>query len=183
MIEKVLDIFEKNPLCENNETDLIEKKYPKYLAKYKLINLQFNDFQFRETFMIQILILFQSLRQPINEKQTKFFKIPSKKKLNKIKNRILQIFNNISPQESKEKHEKEDCEHNSESSDEDDNKNTSGSELITRLAHHQNDSRLTKGVTQVLAADGYWVFTSFIIVISIEQLEAEQVQALRKEPI
>lgn len=126
MIEKVLDIFEKNPLCENNESDLIEKKYPKYLAKYKLINLQFNDFQFRETFMIQILILFQSLRQPINEKQTKFFKIPSKKRLNKIKNRIIQIFNNILPQEQKEKQDKEDCDKDSESSNPDENKNTSG---------------------------------------------------------
>ena len=158
MIENVLDIFEKNPIWENNESDLIEKKYPKYLAKYKLINLQFNDFQFRETFMIQILILFQSLKQPINEKQTKFFKIPAKKRLNKIKNRIIQIFNNILPQDQKEKQEKEECDKDSESSDIDEKKNTSKAWSLLYLVLNEKDSRLTKGITQILSADSYWVY-------------------------
>lgn len=94
MVDRVLDVFEKQPVTESSEERQIEKKYPKFLSKYKLINLQFNDFHFRETFMIQILILFQSLKQPINIIQTKYFKILNKKAVSRTKSRIYRILTN-----------------------------------------------------------------------------------------
>lgn len=94
MINVVLDVFEKQPIVESSKGDEIEKKYPKFLSKYKLINLQFNDFHFRESFMIQVLILLQSLRQPINIIQKKYFKIPDKKLYSKLRNRIYKILIN-----------------------------------------------------------------------------------------
>jgi hypothetical protein len=91
MIHKVLDIFEDQPLSETPDSYKIETKYPKYIPEYKLINLQFNDFQFRQTFMAQILILLQSLRQPVNVLQTKYFKISDTKPLLKTKTRIYSL--------------------------------------------------------------------------------------------
>ena len=94
MVSHVLDVFERQPVKESSESNLIEKRYPKFLSKYKLINLQFRDIHFRETFMIQILILFQSLKQPINIVQKKYFRIPDKKELAKIKSRINKLLEN-----------------------------------------------------------------------------------------
>lgn len=91
MINHILDVFEKQPVVESSEDCAIERKYPKYLARYKLINLQFNDIQFRQTFMVQILILFQSLRQPINIIQNKYFANYDKKKMNKTRSRVHKI--------------------------------------------------------------------------------------------
>jgi hypothetical protein len=91
MIKHVLDVFEKQPISESSDWNKIEKRYPKFLSKYKLINLQFNDLHFRETFMIQILILFRSLKQPINIMQKKYFKVSDRKEIAKIRSRIQKI--------------------------------------------------------------------------------------------
>lgn len=39
--------------------------YPKYLAKYSLLKLQFNDIMFRKTFMYQIMVFVDWIRNPI----------------------------------------------------------------------------------------------------------------------
>jgi hypothetical protein len=91
MIRHVLDVFEKQPIPESSDWNKIEKRYPKFLSKYKLINLQFNDMHFRETFMIQLLVLFQSLKQPINIMQKKYFKVPDRKEMAKIRSKINKI--------------------------------------------------------------------------------------------
>ena len=91
MIKHVLNVFEKHPVSESSDWNKVEIRYPKFLSKYKLINLQFNDLHFRETFMIQILVLFQSLKQPINIMQKKYFKVPDRKEIAKIRSRIHKI--------------------------------------------------------------------------------------------
>jgi len=107
MVSHVIDVFEKQPVTENNGNNQVEIRYPKFLPKYKLINLQFRDQHFRETFMIQILILFQSLRQPINIMQKKYFRIPDKKELSKLKSRINKLLTGADETEhSSHKHNK-----------------------------------------------------------------------------
>jgi hypothetical protein len=49
------------------------QKYPKYLTRYSLLHLQFQDYLFRETFLVQVLIFVQALLQPINQTQKKYF--------------------------------------------------------------------------------------------------------------
>jgi len=90
-INIILNEFEKQPVMENWDKNEICKKYPKFLSRFKLINLQFHDFHFRQTFMVQVLILFQSLKQPINKIQKSVFVISDKKKINKIRSKIYKI--------------------------------------------------------------------------------------------
>lgn len=132
MILKILELFQKNPIENSKECEQVEKNYSKYLSKYdrlcrrrislsyrpkyKLINLQFNDFQFRETFMIQILILFQSLKQPINPTQKETFKLLHKSKMSLIKKKIHQLLNNEVQREAHDKSLREDCDLNSDNS-------------------------------------------------------------------
>lgn len=39
--------------------------HPKYLAKYSLLKLQFNDIMFRMTFVYQIMVFVDWIRNPI----------------------------------------------------------------------------------------------------------------------
>ena len=101
MVTKVLDVFKNQPLFESPDSYKIETKYPKYIPEYSLIHLQFNDFQFRQTLMTQILILMQSLQNPVNMSQTKCFKIHDAKSLQDMKSRICKLLSNeLEPQKN-----------------------------------------------------------------------------------
>jgi len=160
MTHKVLDIFENQPLSSSPEAYHIERKYPKYLAEYKLINLQFNDFQFRQTFMIQILVLLQSLKQPVNQVQTKYFKISNFGALAQIKNRIYSILNNeAKPQQMlKDDEDKESIDTNINIVD------SSGMLIILTylsykkfLAKNSTHKMIAQGISRILTSDKSWV--------------------------
>lgn len=107
MIHKVLGIFEKAPLSQSPDAYPVETKYPKYLSEYKLINLQFNDFQFRQAFMTRLLIVLTSFSQPVNDRQIKIFKVPSSKELARTISRIHRILKHESHPDKKNKKDKE----------------------------------------------------------------------------
>lgn len=162
MVNRVLDVFEKQPVTENSEERQIEKKYPKFLSKYKLINLQFNDFHFRETFMIQILILFQSLKQPINIIQTKYFKILNKKAVARTKARLYKILTNEAALDAQNKKIKSEEDKDSEPSHLPSNNLTR--KFITRpqvnfifIVAKERGQMLKNGVNQILNSDRCWV--------------------------
>jgi hypothetical protein len=162
MVNRVLDVFEKQPVTENSEERQIEKKYPKFLSKYKLINLQFNDFHFRETFMIQILILFQSLKQPINIIQTKYFKILNKKAVARTKARLYKILTNEAELDAQNKKIKSEEDKDSEPTHLPSNNLTR--KFITRplvnfiiLVAKERGQMLKNGVNQILNSDRCWV--------------------------
>ena len=77
MISTVKDImqrFQSQPLLHiDKDNAQVLQKYPKYLTRYSLLHLQFQDYLFRETFLVQVLIFVQALMQPINQTQKKFF--------------------------------------------------------------------------------------------------------------
>ena len=74
-VSRVLDVFEKNSLI--SEGYRIQRKYPKYLSKFELLDLQLKDAAFRETFLIQLQILLETLKHPVNALQRKAFLLSS----------------------------------------------------------------------------------------------------------
>lgn len=101
MVNAVLNIFEAQPLRESPELTKIEKKYPKYIPSFSLLRLQFWDYQFRQTFMTQILILFQSFKTPVNVLQKKYFQNIDYEKIIIVKSRIDKILKNDDEHKSK----------------------------------------------------------------------------------
>lgn len=56
-IKDIISRFQSQPLLHiDKENAQILRKYPKYLTRYSLLHLQFQDYLFRETFLVQILI-------------------------------------------------------------------------------------------------------------------------------
>lgn len=141
MVNHVLDVFDNNPVSDNLESNKIEKRYPKFLSKYKLINLQFRDLHFRETFMIQILILLQSFRMPINVMQKKYFRVPDKKELQRVKSRINGLITGNTDRKDKTK------------------KTTSGSESPTQ--EKKPGVLRNSKISQILDSDKLWVSPLF----------------------
>jgi hypothetical protein len=56
VIRSFLSRFKSQPLHFDKSNAQILERYPKYLSKFSLLNLQFNDSLFRETFYTQVLI-------------------------------------------------------------------------------------------------------------------------------
>ena len=65
-MEVFLNRFQESPI-ETNKNAKIQVNYPKYLAKFSLLNLQFNDIMFRKTFMYQIMVFVDWIRNPIKD--------------------------------------------------------------------------------------------------------------------
>ncbi|TNV82285.1 hypothetical protein FGO68_gene5609 [Halteria grandinella] len=73
-VREILQQFHSQPLKNKDKEGAgIFRKYPKYLTRYSLLHLQFQDQLFRETFLVQILIFTQALKNPINVGQKKYF--------------------------------------------------------------------------------------------------------------
>ena len=51
------------------------EKYPKFLSKFALFALQMDDSLFRETFMVQILVFSQAIKDPITKEQISLIKL------------------------------------------------------------------------------------------------------------
>ena len=65
MIDGYLKKFDATCHTADNQNARIVEKYPKYLSKFSLIDLQFDDFLFRETFLFQVLIFTRTVMQPV----------------------------------------------------------------------------------------------------------------------
>ena len=73
-INDVLRSFNQEPIQRMDKSHAqILKKYPKYLTHFSLLNKQFKDYLFRETFLVQVLIFIQGLLNPINQGQKRCF--------------------------------------------------------------------------------------------------------------
>lgn len=58
MIKDFLSQFQSKPLKVDKETAHVQIKYPKNLSKFSTQS-QFNDYLFRETFFVQLLVFLQ----------------------------------------------------------------------------------------------------------------------------
>lgn len=71
MLTEMIEHFQQSP---NQSTSVVEK-YPKYLTKYSLMSLQKDDSALKMVFCIQVLILLQTLSQPILIEQKRDIKL------------------------------------------------------------------------------------------------------------
>ena len=60
-------------ICDKKAAKIV-KNYPKYLQKFSLLKLQFKDHIFRETFIYQVIVFLDCLKNPIKD-QVDLFKI------------------------------------------------------------------------------------------------------------
>lgn len=73
-IKEIVSRFQAQPLLHvDKDNAQILRKYPKYLTRYSLLHLQFQDYLFRETFLVQVLIFTQALLTPVTAIQKKLF--------------------------------------------------------------------------------------------------------------
>lgn len=56
MLGQFLKKFETSSHQIDKQNARIADKYPKYLSKFSLIGLQFDDYLFRQTFLLQVLV-------------------------------------------------------------------------------------------------------------------------------
>lgn len=56
VVKSFLERFNSQPLHVEHSNAQIQLKYPKYLSKFSLLNLQLNDSLFRVTFLTQMAI-------------------------------------------------------------------------------------------------------------------------------
>ena len=75
VIDEFLKKFQASSHQVDNQNARIVDKYPKYLSKFSLIGLQFDDFLFRQTFLFQVLVFTQTLGQPIITAQKNVLKL------------------------------------------------------------------------------------------------------------
>ncbi|CDW71534.1 UNKNOWN [Stylonychia lemnae] len=92
-IRDFISKFMSQPIQVDKDNAQILLKYPKYLSKHSLLNLQFQDYLFRENFLTQVLIFTQTIANPINLQQKKFFIITEdeKKLVQNIEQRVSQL--------------------------------------------------------------------------------------------
>ena len=68
-ILNVLEVYIKKFKASSQQVDITNarqvEKYPKYLSKFSLIGLQFDDYLFRQTFLFQVLIFTKTLEAPV----------------------------------------------------------------------------------------------------------------------
>lgn len=75
-IKDIISRFKSQPLLHIDKDNVpILKKYPKDLTGFSLLHLQFQDYLFRETFLVQILVFIDTLNNPNNNSQKKYFGI------------------------------------------------------------------------------------------------------------
>ena len=100
VIDGFLKKFKASSHTVDNQNARIVEKYPKYLSKYSLIGLQFDDFLFRETFLFQILIFTKTLAQPVTQEQKNAFKFSKDEqaKIQEIETQVLQLLKGDSDQ-------------------------------------------------------------------------------------
>lgn len=93
-IEVFFNKFEvdKNMLGAAKKTSNITNNYPKYLQKFSLMKLQFKDHIFRETFIYQVMIFLDCLKNPIKD-QVNIFKVDEQevKYLHHLMNRAARL--------------------------------------------------------------------------------------------
>ena len=75
VIGEYLKKFQASSHQIDNQNARIVDKYPKYLSKFSLIGLQFDDFLFRLTFLFQVLVFTQTLGKPIITAQKNVVKL------------------------------------------------------------------------------------------------------------
>ena len=68
-LDRVLDVFSAQPLMSGESSTQWSESSVKYLTSSKLIGLQLQDPSFRRQFMVQCLILFHFVRDPIVGKE------------------------------------------------------------------------------------------------------------------
>lgn len=69
VIQTFLDRFNSQPLHTEHSNAQIQLKYPKYLSKFSLLNLQLNDSTFRATFLTQVSIFLRTIQTPLQSQQ------------------------------------------------------------------------------------------------------------------
>jgi hypothetical protein len=67
-VEAFFNRFQKDPIpfVDKNNAKTVSS-YPKYLQKFSLLSLQFKDFMFRETFIYQVIVFLDCLKNPIKD--------------------------------------------------------------------------------------------------------------------
>ena len=90
VVSGVIEQFRQSGGCRNSK---IIEKYPKYLTKFSLMQLQKDDASIRIVFCIQVLVLVQTLCQPILVEQKRDLKITDDEKvrLNEVKADVLSL--------------------------------------------------------------------------------------------
>lgn len=78
IINDTLNRFHSTPLPhspsdDKSATAQLLRRYPKHLTRFSLLHLQFQDYLFRETFLLQVLIFVEAILTPINSVQKKQF--------------------------------------------------------------------------------------------------------------
>jgi len=74
VIRYFINRFNSAPLHVDKSSARILDKYPKYLTKFSLLDLQFGDYLFRETFLVQVVIICRTLlANPTNKAQKDVF--------------------------------------------------------------------------------------------------------------
>ena len=91
-----MSAFESQPPKLSTTTDPYIS-YPKYLPKYKLLPLQTQDPKFCISFMLQLLVLFESFAKPVSQVQKKYFMLgdAEKRTIEQVAERIYTIFGKI----------------------------------------------------------------------------------------
>ena len=62
-----------SPSDDKSATAQLLRRYPKHLTRFSLLHLQFQDYLFRETFLLQVLIFVEAILTPVNAVQKKLF--------------------------------------------------------------------------------------------------------------
>jgi hypothetical protein len=62
-----------SPSDDKSATAQLLRRYPKHLTRFSLLHLQFQDYLFRETFLLQVLIFVEAILTPVNVVQKKLF--------------------------------------------------------------------------------------------------------------
>lgn len=83
-IEEIIEIFRKDPLPEAPDI-FRQKNYPKYLTKYSILSIQLKDPNFRKSWLTQIILRLESIKNPLKLDQKKGFEI-KEADLERIKN-------------------------------------------------------------------------------------------------
>ena len=83
-IEEIIEIFRKDPLPEAPDI-FRQKNYPKYLTKYSILSIQLKDPNFRKSWLTQIILRLESIKNPLKLDQKRGFEI-KEADLERIKN-------------------------------------------------------------------------------------------------
>ena len=75
VLSDLLSHFEATQKSIERSSARIVEKYPKFLSKFALFALQMDDSLFRETFMVQILVFSQAIKDPITKEQISLIKL------------------------------------------------------------------------------------------------------------